>query len=232
MNTTFLKSAPLLLAASFALGGATATHAQAPVTINYSLGAFGLSAPNQDAYFKGLASPTTEALTLTPGVAQTINVQAIYLYVNPTSDNGDDYTGTLSRSLTVNGVTQSAKQNYDLTTNPGGYDPGGNTLFADDSLIFYPGNTSQTLSFDLGSQGVLTFTPEVLDGNGFQDEDADTNTDTGGTATYFENVKGKFLLTPVVPVPEASSLISTGLLLALGIGAFALRSRKRSATNA
>jgi len=102
-------------------------------------------------------------------------------------------------------------------------------LYANDSLIFYPGSTNQTLSFNLGSQGVLTFMPEAIDYPGFQNEDANTNVDGGGKATYQSNVQGRFLLTSAA-VPEASSLVSTGILLTLGLGAFALRSRKRSAT--
>lgn len=221
MNSTFLKTAPLLLAAGFALGG-SAVHAQ--VTINYSLGSYSFFAPNGDADFMTAASPSTTALTLTPGVAQTVNIQAVYFDVYPTSDSGDDYIGTLSRSLTVDGITQSAAQGFDLTTNQG---DGVNTLYADDSLIFYPSSTP--IDFNLGSQGVLQFTPETLDGSGIFD--ADSSEDGVSGLTYFDNVKGKFLLTPAA-VPEASSLVSTGLLLTLGLGALALRSRKRSATNA
>ena len=218
MNSTFLKAAPLLLAAGFALGGASTAHAQ--VTINYSLGSFMFTTPNQYASFNLSFRPNT--LTLMPGVAQTVNIQGIQFFVNDTNNfQTQDYTGNVSRTLTVNGVTQSAVQGYDLTTNPGASD---GSTFADDTLTFTPGSANQMLTFNLGSQGTLKFTPELIDGNGFFDKDSNP-------PEYQSNVQGKFLLTAAA-VPEASSLVSTGILLTLGLGAFILRSRKRSSTQA
>lgn len=65
----------------------------------------------------------------------------------------------------------------------------------------------------------MKFTPEPIDQLGFFNEDSGT--------TYVSNVTGRFLLTPPA-VPETSTAVSTGLLLILGVGALALRSRKRS----
>lgn len=223
MNSTFLKTAPLLLAAGLALGGTTAAHAQ--VTINYSLGTYSFTTPNQYASFNLTAR--TNTLTLTPGVAQTVNIQGVLFKVSPTvSGSTTDYTGTLSRNITLNGITQVATQSYDLTTDQGSNAPDGANLYADDSLLFYPGSA---LTFNLGSQGTLKFTPSTIDSNGFFNEDASPS---GGQAQYVSNAQGTFLLTPAAAVPEASSLVSTGILLTLGLGAFALRSRKRSATQA
>ena len=86
MNSGFLKTAPLLLATGFAFFGATAAHAQAPVTISYSLGTYSFFAPNGDADFMTAASPSPASLTLTPGMAQTVNVQVVYFDVYPTSE--------------------------------------------------------------------------------------------------------------------------------------------------
>ena len=210
-KTLFLKSAPLLLTASLALIGAGAAHAQ--VTIDYSLGGYAHTVAYGDASFNLASSPTTQNVTLTDGIAQTVNIQTVYFDVYPTTVN-DDYTGSFSRTLTVNGVTQNAVQTYDLSTD---YGDGVNTVDSTDSLIFYPGTTP--LQFDLGSQGTLTFTPETLDSGGF------FNYDSGD---YVTNVKGKFLLTAPAAVPEASTTVSFGLLLA-GLGLLAVRSRKRSA---
>lgn len=213
MNSTLLKTAPLLLAAGLTLSGATAAHAQ--VTINYSLGSYMFMTPNNYASFNLTAR--TNTLTLTPGVAQTVNIQGIQFIVNDTNNfQTQDYTGNVSRTLTVNGVAQNAVQGFDLTTRSGDTTV---PTFANDDLSFSPGNASQVLTFNLGSQGTLKFTPETIDGGGFFNKD---------TQEYQSNTQGKFLLTSAA-VPEASSLVSTGILLTLGLGAFALRSRKRTA---
>ena len=216
INSTFLKTAPLLLAAGLALSGANAVHAQ--VTINYSLGAFTFNAPTNYAKFELNTRPNT--LTLLPGVAQTVNIQGINFYVNDTNDfsGPTDYIGNVSRTLTVNGTTQSAVQGFDLTTRSG--DPMADPItFANDDLTLTPGNLSQVLTFNLGSQGTLKFTPETIDGLGFFNKDAQE---------YQSNVQGKFLLTPAA-VPESSTTVSLGLLLG-GLALLGIRARKRGTT--
>ncbi len=213
MNRSLLSAAPLL--AGLAFCGAPAAHAQ--VTINYSLGAFTFTTPNQYASFN--LTTRTNTLTLLPGVAQTVNIQGVLFTVNDTNNfQTQDYTGNVSRTLTVNGAVQNAVQGFTLTTRSGD----GSTTFANDDLTLTPGSASQVLTFDLGSQGILKFTPEGINSGGFFNED---------TGRYQSNDQGKFLLTPAA-VPEASSVVSTGVLLALGLGAFALRSRKRLASQA
>jgi len=210
-RTLFLKSAPLLLAGSFALFGGSTAHAQ--VTINYSLGAFTFTTPNQYASFN--LTTRTNTLTLLPGVAQTVNIQGVKFTVNDTNNfSTADYTGNVSRTLMVNGTTQNAVQGYDLTTRSGD----ASTTFANDDLTLTPGSASQVLTFNLGSQGILKFTPEGIDSGGFFNED---------TGVYISNDQGKFLLTPAA-VPEASTTITFGLLLG-GLGLLAVRARKRSA---
>ena len=216
MNSTFLKAAPLLLTAGFALFGANAAHAQ--VTLSYSVGDFSFTAPTGDASFT-TGSPSTQSVTLTSGVADTVNFQSVFLDVFPTSDDGDDYTGSALRNLTVDGVTNSISQGYDLTTAPA---DGVNTLYASDSLAFTPG---KAVVYNLGSKGILTFTPKEIDGGGIFN--ADSSPDGISGLEYVDNVKGTFLLTPAA-VPEASTTVSLGLLLSLG-GLGLLTARKRTA---
>ncbi len=222
MNTTLLfKSAPLLLAGSLVLFGASTAHAQ--VTLNYAVSDFSFTAPTGDASFT-TGSPSTQSVTLTPGVADTVNFQSVFLDVFPTSDNGDDYTGSVLRNLTIGGVTNSISQGYDLTTAPA---DGVNTLYANDSLAFTPG---EAVIYNLGSKGTLTFTPELMDGGGIFN--ADSGADGVSDLKYTDNVKGTFLLTASTApaVPEASTTVSLGLLLSLGgLGLLAARRRKLAA---
>lgn len=208
---TLLSTGGLLLAAVLSLGRPAQAQSQGAVTINYAFGGFSFTAPTGDAGFRMAATPSPRTLTLLPGVAQTVNVQAVYFTVSPTSRRSD-FTGSSSRTLSLNGLTQSVTQGYDLSTEFGD----GVSTQADDSLTLAPGGA---FSFDLGGQGTVKFTPEPIDQLGFFNEDSGT--------TYQSNVTGRFLLAPPA-VPEASTAVSTGLLLILGFGALALRSRRRS----
>ena len=213
MNSIFLKTAPLLLAAGCIFGGASAAHAQ--VTLSYTVSNFSFTVPGGEASFK-TGSPSTQSVTLTPGVADVVNFQSVFFTVDPT-DNAGDFSGPASRTLTVDGIAHSITQNFDLTTD---YGDGVNTADATDTLLFYPGSA---VSYNLGSQGTLTFTPETLDpGGSFNAVDS---------GTYFNNLKGRFLLTPAAAVPEASTTVSLGLLLG-GLALLGIRARKRSAAQA
>ena len=212
MNTALLfKSAPFLLAGCFGLIGASAATAQ--VTLNYAVSDFSFTAPTEDASFT-TGSPSKQSVTLTPGVADVVNFQSVFFTVDTTTNAGD-FPGAVSRTLTIDGVSHSITQDFDLTTD---YGDGVNTADATDTLLFYPGSA---VSYNLGSEGTLTFTPETLDPGSFIGEDS---------GVYASNVRGKFLLTPAAAVPEASTTVSLGLLLSLGgLGLLAARRRKPAA---
>ncbi len=181
MNSTFLKTAPLMLAGSLALFGGSAAHAQ------------GFT----------FTAPTTTTFTAHPG-----------------DDIG--FSGTFQNTAFVDFMNVT----INLGPAPGSY-PG--------KFTFTSSSTASDLGFGstfkftglLHISKTATFTSSAfyLDASGTQDDDGTGPQQADLTSNNF-TVK----LTPNVPsVPEASSLVSTGILLTLGLGAFALRSRKRSA---
>jgi len=99
---------------------------------------------------------------------------------------------------------------------------GGKFTFASPFFATLGEGQSQNFTGTLKVSSTATFSPTTfyLDANG-------TGDDTGEN---YDFGSGNFTikLAPAA-VPEASSLVSTGILLTLGLGAFALRSHKRSA---
>ncbi len=85
-------------------------------------------------------------------------------------------------------------------------------------------DTARNFTGTLKISNTATFTPTVFElaASGVYDADP-----TGGTIDLTSS-PFTVRLAPAA-VPEASSLVSTGILLTLGLGAFALRSRKRTA---
>jgi len=183
MNSTFLKTAPLMLAGSLALFGGSAAHAQ------------GFT----------FTAPTTTTFTAHPG-----------------DDIG--FSGTFKNTAFVDFMNVT----INLGPAPGSY-PG--------KFIF----TSSSSASDMGFGSTLKFTGVLhisktatfnsstfyLDANGTQDDAGTGNPQQADLTSDNFTVK---LLPNAPSVPEASSVVSTGVLLALGLGAFALRSRKRSST--
>ncbi len=119
-------------------------------------------------------------------------------------------SGTASRSMIINGVTGTVSQPFTITTDTT-TDADGN-IVANDDLSLQPGSTT---TFNLGSQGMVSFTPRSV---GFFGDDA---------STYVNNVPGRFVYTPAA-APEPSE-ITTLSLMGLGLGALLLRARKRTA---
>jgi len=177
MNSTFLKTAPLLLAAGIALGGASAAHAQE---------------------FR-FAAPTSNTLIVHPGDTITFS--------------GSVFNDTIDQ---LDGVTIGFLGNTNYA---------GKFTFASLFSADIGRNTARNFTGTLKISNTATFTPTFFElaASGVYDADP-----TGGTINLTSD-PFKVTLAPAA-VPEASSLVSTGLLLALGLGAFALRSRKRSAT--
>ena len=83
----------------------------------------------------------------------------------------------------------------------------------------------------LFSNGVLTdLNTLIAPGSGFTLESAYGISDTGFITGFGTNSSGQqdaFLLRPNAPVPEASSVVSLGLLLALGMGGLVVAARRK-----
>ena len=83
----------------------------------------------------------------------------------------------------------------------------------------------------LFSGGVLTdLNTLIAPGSGFELESAAGISDTGFITGYGYNSSGQinaFLLRPNAPVPEASSVVSLGLLLVLGMGGLVVAARRK-----
>lgn len=150
----------------------------------------------------------SQTFTLNPGTTDT-NAQLVNFNANFRTAQSTN-SGTASRSMTVNGVTGTVSQPFTITTGTT-FDADSN-LIASDDLSLQPGSTT---TFDLGSQGIVTFTPRSV---GFFGEPQGTST---------KNVPGRFVYTPAA-APEPSSFAALGLG-ALGLGALTLRARKRTA---
>ena len=179
MNSIFLKTPPLLLAAGLALSGASAAHAQSNSEFSFT-------------------TPTTSTLLVHPG--DTIN-----------------FSGTVTNDTQleqIDSVTISA-----VTAVPGNF-----TGFSFFSPFFADIADGETLNFT----GTLKVSPTANFTPTFFYLDANGNGDQSGDSEDLTSNDFKVVLVPAA-VPEASSLVSTGILLTLGLGAFALRSRKRSA---
>ncbi len=179
MNSTFLKTAPLLLAGSLALFGATAAHAQEFT----------------------FTTPTSSTLVVHPGDTITFS--------------GSVFNDTIDQ---LDGVTIGFLGNTNYASK---------FTFASPFFANIGRNTARPFTGTLKISNTANFTPTVFElaASGVYDADP-----TGGTIDLTSSpftVK----LAPAA-VPEASSLVSTGILLTLGLGAFALRSRKRLSTNA
>ncbi len=152
----------------------------------------------------------SQTITLNPGINDITNAQGVTFTANFRTAYSTN-SGTASRSMTVNGVTGTVSQPFTITTNTT-TDANNGDIIASDDLSLQPGSTT---TFNLGSQGTVTFTPRSV---GFFGMDQ---------GTYTNNVPGRFVYTPAA-APEPSSFAALGLG-ALGLGALILRARKRTA---
>lgn len=199
---------PRLLAAaaiSLAAFSTSAAHAQS-LTITYSLGAFSYTqSPTPGSSFS--LNARSQTLTLNPGTNDITNAQGVTFNANFRTAQSSN-SGTASRSMTLNGMTGTVSQPFTITTST----DGGGNIIASDDLSLMPGSTT---TFNLGSQGTVTFTPRSF---GYFGQDQ---------GTYVNNVPGRFVYTPAA-APEPSSFAALGLG-ALSLAALALRARKRTA---
>ena len=181
MNSTFLKTAPLMLAGSLALFGGSAAHAQG----------FTFTAP-------------TTTFVVTPG--QVVSFSGTFQ-----NDNTIEQIDGLTINLGPAPGSYAGKFTFTSPINTGNVDLAVN----------------QTIKFtgSLKISSTATFKPTSFY------FDANATGDSSGEPYDFTSNNFTVVLAPAA-VPEASSLVSTGILLTLGLGAFALRARKRSATNA
>ncbi len=106
---------------------------------------------------------------------------------------------TGSESFTFDGVTQTLTFPYSVLSS------------TTDVLQF---STGPTMVFNLGAMGQVAVTPQPVQATAFN-----------GSAT--SALEASFLLTPAA-VPEASTTISFGLLLILGVGAFAVKASRKA----
>jgi len=178
------------------------------LTITYTLGAFSYTqSPTPGSSFS--LNARSQTLTLNPGINDIANAQGVTFTANfqaaqSTSD------GTASRSMTINGVSGTVSQPFEIATDTT-TDADGN-IVADDSLSLMPGSTT---TFNLGSQGTVTYTLRSYGDFGEQD------------GTYANNTPGRFVYTPAA-APEPSSFAALGVGV-LSIGVLLLRARKRTA---
>lgn len=200
----------LLVTAGIGLAALSAPAAYAQsLTITYSLGAFSYTqSPTPGSSFS--LNARSQTLMLNPGINDITNAQGVFFTANfqaaqSTSD------GTASRSMTINGVGGTVSQPFTISTDTT-TDANSGDIVADDSLSLMPGNTT---TFNLGSQGTVTYTPRSYGDFGEQQ------------GTYANNTPGRFVYTPAA-APEPSE-ITTLSLMGLGLGALLLRARKRTA---
>lgn len=201
---------PRLLAAaaiSLAALSTSAAHAQS-LTITYSLGAFSYTqSPTPGSSFS--LNARSQTLTLNPGINDIANAQGVTFTANFRTAMSSN-SGMFFRNLTINGVAGTVYQPFMITTDTT-TDSNGD-LVANDDLSLQPGSTT---TFNLGSQGMVTFTPRAYGDFGEQQ------------GTYTNNTPGRFVYTPAAaPEPSSFAALSLGVL---GLGALVLRARKRTA---
>ena len=112
----------------------------------------------------------------------------------------------------------------------------GDSVNAAGQVAGYCSNADSSISSAfLFSNGVMTdLNSLIAPGSGFTLDTANGISDTGfitGVATDANGVSYAYLLTPQAPVPEASTTLSFGLLLALGMGGVVLTLRKKRILN-
>ncbi len=152
-----------------------------------------------------------------------ISAEGGFTFTAPTSTM---LTVTPGQTITFSGAFQNITALEQLNDVTIGLDPnvnyGGKFTFASPFFATLGIGQSQNFTGTLRISSTATFSPTTffLNANG-------TGNDSG-TDYNFGSSNFTVRLAPAA-VPEASSLVSTGILLTLGLGAFALRSRKRTA---
>ena len=150
-------------------------------------------------------SSVSDSVILTTGTPVLANINGVTFGAGPSSTGHSGAYGPISysgsESFTFNGVTQTLTFPYAATINTVGSVP--------DLLQFLGGNTT---IFSEGALGQVAITPLAL-----------KLTSLGGTTAG--TLQASFLLTPPA-VPEASTIASFGLLLALGLGGLVVAGRQ------
>ena len=162
------------------------------------------------------------ALLGAPAAHAQISAQGGFTFTAPTSSTlivrpGD----TVAFSGTFKNITALEQLNdVTISLSPGSY--GGKFTFASPFFATLAIGQSKNFTGTLKVSSAATFSPTAfyLNANG-------TGNDTGETYD-FGSSNFTIRLAPAA-VPEASSVVSLGVLMALGLGALALRSRKRPA---